>query len=143
MKALVLASLLALAAPQAAAGDGGFRIGFSVQHKGVRVNVGVGKHAPPPRYEHRRHHRRVWVPGRYKIVQSKVWVPAYTHKVWRPAEYGYLWDRCGHRVRYVVHPAHWQTVRVAGHWDYRSHKVWRPGHYEVRQRARHRRGHRV
>ena len=142
MKALVLASLLALAAPQADAG-GGFRFGFGVKHKGVRVNVGVGKHAPSPKYGFRRRHRGVWVPGHYEIVKSRVWVPAYTHRVRRPAEYRYRWDRCGHRVRYVVRPAYWTTVRVAGHWDYRSQEVWRQGHYKVSQRARHRRGHRA
>jgi hypothetical protein len=145
MKALVLASLLALAAPQAAAGDSGFRFGLKVKHKGVSVNVGVGKHAPKPKQVTRRRHRhnRVWVPGHYETVQSKVWVPAYTHKVRRPAQYGYRRDRCGYRVRYIVRPAHWKTVRVAAHWDYRSQTVWRPGRYEVSQRARHRRGHRI
>jgi len=83
------------------------------------------------------------VPGHYETVQSKVWVPAYTRKVRRPARYGYRRDRCGHRIRYIVRPAHWKTVRVAGHWDYRSQTVWRPGRYEVSQRARHRRGHRI
>jgi hypothetical protein len=146
MKALAIASLLALAVPQADAGDVGFRIGFSIQHKGVRVDVGVGKRAPAPaprpHQRPRRAVQRVWVPGHYEIVRTRVWVPAYTHKVLRPAEYAYRWDRCGQRVRYVVRPAHWETVRVAGHWDYRSQKVWRPGHFEVSPRARHRRGHR-
>jgi hypothetical protein len=140
MKALAHASRLALAPPQADAGDVGFRFQFGVRHKGVRVNVGVGKHAPAPKYQHR-HRHRVWVPGYYETVQTRVWVPAYTQKVRRPAEYRYGRDRCGHSVRYVVRPAHWETVRVAGHWDYRTHRVWRPGHYEVRPRARHRRGH--
>ncbi|MHC4971822.1 MAG: hypothetical protein ACYTG3_05785 [Planctomycetota bacterium] len=153
MKALALASLLALAAPAADAGDVGFRIDFGIQHKGVRVRVGVGKpargvkHAPAPaprpKYRHRHRQRRVWVPGHYEIVRTKVWVPAYTHKVRRPAEYGYRRDRCGFRVRYVVRPAHWETIHVAGHWDYRSQKVWRPGYYKVSPRARHRRGHRL
>lgn len=163
MKALVLASLLALAAPQADAGDS-VRFGFSIQHKGVRVNIGVGKHkpapapAPAPKYgkygkhgkhwKHGRHgprhrYRRVWVPGHYEIVRTRVWVPAYTHKVRRPAQYGYRRDRCGFRVRYVVRHAHWETIHVPGHWDYRSQKVWRPGHYKVSPRARHRRGHRM
>jgi hypothetical protein len=140
MKALALASFLALIAAPAAAGDVGFRIGIGVQHKGVRVNIGVGKQAPAPQYRHR---HRVWVPGHYEIVQTRVWVPAYTHKVWRPAEYRYVRGRRGHQVRYLVRPAHWETVRVAGHWDYRSQKVWRPGHWDVRPRARHRRGHRA
>ncbi|MHC4819871.1 MAG: hypothetical protein ACYTF8_17640 [Planctomycetota bacterium] len=152
MKALALASLLALVAPAADAGDVGFRIGFGIQHKGVRVNIGVGKHAPAPapaprqkvRHRHRhRHHHRVWVPGQYEIVRTRVWVPAYTHKVRRPAQYGYRRDRCGYRVRYVVRHAHWETVHVPGHWDYRSQKVWRPGYYKVKPRARHRRGHRM
>jgi hypothetical protein len=171
MKALVIASLLALAAPQAAAGDTGFRFGIDVQHKGVRVKVGVGKHAPKapsygkhvrkpsygkhvrkpsygkharrPWYGHRHRYRRVWVPGHYEIVHRKVWVPGYTHKVWRPAKYGYRRDRCGFRVRYLVRPAYWQTVYVPGHWDHQTQKVWRPGHYRVSHRARHRRGHRI
>lgn len=141
MKALALASLLALAAPAADAGDIGFRIGFGIRHKGVRVDVDVGKRAPAPPYRHGL--RRVWVPGHYEVVQTRVWVPAYTQKVWRPAEYGYRTDRCGHVVRVVVRPAHWETVCVAGHWQYRPQKVWRPGRYEVRPLARHRRGHRA
>lgn len=157
MKPLALASLLALAAPAVDAGDVGFRIGIGIQHKGVNVRVGVGntgpraKHAPAPaprpkvRYRRHRHHRhhRVWVPGHYEVVQTKVWVPAYTRKVWRPAQYGHRRDRCGFRVRYLVRPGYWETIYVPGHWDYRSQKVWRPGHYRMSPRARHRRGHRI
>lgn len=154
MKPLALASLLALAAPAADAGDVGFRIGIGIQHKGVSVRVGVGntghgvKRAPTPvpapRWIYRRPRRpqRIWVPGRYEVVQTKVWVPAYTRKVWRPAQYGHRRDHCGFRVRYVVRPAHWETIYVPGYWEYRTQKVWRPGHYEVSPRARHRRGHR-
>lgn len=147
MKPLALASLLALAAPAVDAGDVGFRIGVGIQHKGVSVRVGVGntgpgvKHAPRPSSRRPRRPHRIWVPGRYEVVQTRVWVPAYTRKVWRPAQYGHRLDHCGFRVRYVVRPAHWETVYVPGHWDYRTQKVWRPGHYEVSPRARHRRGH--
>ncbi|MHC4576547.1 MAG: hypothetical protein ACYTFD_14515 [Planctomycetota bacterium] len=122
MKALAIATLLALAAPQADAGD--FRFEFGFRHKGKHFRVGIGR---------RRHHacQRVWVPGRFETVSHRVWVPGYRKRVWRPARFGHRARRHGHHVSYVVRRGRYRDVYVPGHWEVRREQVWRPGTYET------------
>jgi len=131
MKPLILTALLALAAPQAAAGDLSFGFGFG-HHDGnsdVRVRIGYrGAHRPHPRP--RVHVRQVWVAGHYDTVNRQVWVPGYTRKVWQPALYGWRTE-CGMRIRYMIRAAGYTYITVPGHYETTTERVWVPGHYET------------
>jgi len=142
MKPLLIASLLALAAPAADAGDVKFRFGFGKHRHGKSVRVGFEyrdghRHRRGHRYRHRHRQRdcyceRVWIPGCYERVARRVWVPGCRQRVFRPAVYRYRYDACGRRVRYCVRPAGWHWVTTRGHWETRYVRVHRPGHWEYR-----------
>lgn len=129
MKPLLIASLLALAAPQADAGD--FKFGFGYRNGKVKIGVGYRDDHRGPR--HRRHVKRghrVWVPGHYDIVKRKVWVPGHRKRVWHEVEYGYRYDACGRRVKYIVSPGHWDYIETPGRYVIRRVRVYHPGHWE-------------
>jgi len=74
----------------------------------------------------------VWVPGYWETVKRRVHVPGYWEKVWHGPEYGYRYDRCGRRYRYVVRPGHYDRVWVPGRYEVRYERVWRPGYWRRR-----------
>lgn len=139
MKPLLIASLLALAAPSASAGDVDFHFGF----RGGGVRIGVGVHKDEYRREFHRHRRprvvceRVWVSGYYETVERRVWVPGYYERVYRPAEFRYRRDACGRPVRILVRPARHDRVLVPGHYEVRYEKTWHPGHWDYACQERH------
>ena len=152
MKPLLIASLLALAAPAADAGDVKVRFGFGYsKHDGLRIGVGIrkDKHRHHRHYRHdrhnrhHRHHRRIhhhhrrWVPGHYETVVVRHWVPGHYERVYEPVRYGYRRDRCGTRVRYVVRHGYHRKVWVPGRYVERHERVWRPGHYVTVRRHRY------
>jgi len=125
MKPILLLSLVGALSVPAAADD--FTFGFGYRGGG-RISVGFGYSS-----EHRRVAARVvtrkWVPGHYEAVSRQVWVPGVCEQVWQPAEYGWAYDRCGRRVRVLVHPAGYVTVERPGHWTCVQETVWVAGHY--------------
>ena len=126
MKTLMIAALVAVAAPSASAGDVDFHFGFRTRG-GVRIGFG---------YHDTKEVRRVphVVRGHYDTVEERVWIPAHYETVHHPAEYRYRYDECGVRVRVLVRRAGYHRVRVPGHYETRIRKVWHPGH---RSRGRH------
>ena len=141
MKPLLIASLLAVAAPTASAGDVDFHFGF--RNGNVRIGVGVRKD------EHRRgrHHgrrpvevcERTWVRGHYDTVEKRVWIPGCRERVWQPAEYRIRRDRCGHRVRVLVRRAGYRVIETPGRWETHCERIWHPGHWEYTCTNRHHR----
>lgn len=128
MKLLALSTLLALAAPQADAGDLGFRIGYHGKH----VSISVNSH--PPRRVQRHHCDQVWVPVHYETVRYKVWVPAHYKRVWVPARRVHhrhaRLHRSGCRPIRLGPSGHWSQVYVPGHYEWRTRSVRRGGYYE-------------
>jgi hypothetical protein len=125
MRPLLMTALLALAAPQADAGD--VSIDFGFRHKGLRIGFGYHRNRRPRHVQ--RYCDRFWVPGYYENVRQRVWVPGH-------------WDRCcdrrGHgRHRYRDH--HCRKVWTPGHYEIRLERVWHSGHWEY---ACNSRGHR-
>ena len=62
--------------------------------------------------------------GYFRTVRHRVWVPGYYEKVYHPAEYGWVYDRCGRRRWAVVQAAHYDDVWRPGRWEYRSQRRW-------------------
>ena len=152
MKPLIITSLIALTAPQAAAG--GWHFNFGIKDGKTRVGIEYRKHHRDRDYErtarrHRRTHEPVerchrdWVEGRYETETYRVWVRGARRRVWHPAKYGFRYDRHGHHVRFVVRAGHYDFVESPGHYETRSRRTWNPGHYEYHCTVRgHRHGRR-
>jgi hypothetical protein len=133
MKALMITSMLALAAPVASAGDLQFDFGFgrTGRHSKIRVNVGYRDdhrghdqrrvHRDVHRHVHRDVHRDR---GHWETVARRVWIPGHYDVVHRPAAYGYRYDACGARVRYVVRPACTERIWCRGRYETRHERVW-------------------
>ena len=103
MKPLLITSLLSVMAPVASAND---FIDFHKKLFKAHVDVHRTVHRTlHPRVEIRTPRRaprrpvqvcrKVWVPVRYEIVRSRVFVPGRVERVWHPAEYGVRHNRRG------------------------------------------------
>jgi hypothetical protein len=66
------------------------------------------------------------VPGHYRIVREKVWVPASNRKVWVPACYEWRYRR-GRKVRVCVRDGYYRYEQVPGHYEWVKNKVWVEG----------------
>lgn len=75
---------------------------------------------------------RLWIPGRYETVWERVWIPGRTERVWIEPAFELRRDACGNYFRVLVSAGHWKTVEHCGHYETRSVRVWRPGHWEYR-----------
>lgn len=80
-------------------------------------------------HQHRGHgHRGHSHSGYFRTVRERVYVPGYHEWVDCPAEYGFRYDSCGVRIRFVVRPACRERVWVPGRWEYQNRRVWVPAH---------------
>jgi len=125
MRALAIPLILAAATTTASAGD--FKIDLGFRTGGLRVELGLQQghdaHVCVP--------QRVWRPGHYETVQTRVYVPATSREVYEPALYEWRVDSCGRRVRVLVRPAGYRVVCVPAHYEMRTGQVWRPGYFET------------
>lgn len=64
--------------------------------------------------------------GRYETVRERVWIPGYNERIWRPAEYGFRYDACGARIRFVVREGCFENVWVPGRYEVQTRRVWVP-----------------
>jgi hypothetical protein len=156
MKALLITSLFAVAAPAADASDLSelFKAHANVHKAIVKAHVDVARailtprvvvrHTPADRrIRERVVTRRVWVPVRYEVVRRKVFVPGSVRRVWHPAQYRIRYDACGRPYRVLVRAAHWDEIRENGHYEWREERVRRGGYYEtINETPRHRDRHR-
>ncbi|MEE8106755.1 MAG: hypothetical protein V3T86_14580 [Planctomycetota bacterium] len=132
MKTILIATLIATAAPAADAGDWSFGISL-----GSRNRIELRTH----RHREISTHHRVFVPGHYDTHRRAVHVPARYERRYFRAEFGIRYDACGNRIRVVVRPAGYRNVLVrAAHTDYVSERHWVAGYWKV---VDHRRDHRV
>jgi hypothetical protein len=76
--------------------------------------------------------RKVWVPGRYELVQRNVWVPGATRRELVPARFETRYDLCGQPYTVQVQAAYYRTVQDPGCWQLRSERVWVGPHWEAR-----------
>ena len=75
---------------------------------------------------------RVWVPGQFEIVHQQVWVPGCTQRVWVEPVYGRRVGVCGNHFRVLLRAGYWKNVYQPGHYETRSERVWRAGHWAPR-----------
>jgi len=130
MKPLLIASLLALATPQANAGDIDLGFGFGFHNRHVNVALGFRTHHRHHRYRRAYRCTRYWVPGHYEVVERRVYVPGYQRRIYEPARYGFRIDACGFRVRYRIRAGGYRIIRTPGHYEIRRERVYYPGYYE-------------
>ena len=79
---------------------------------------------------------RYWVEGCYVDRRQRVWIDGYDERVWQEPVYDYRVDECGRTVRVLVRAGCWTTVSHPGYYDWRTTKVWQPGHWSYRNRRR-------
>jgi len=134
LHSLLLAAALAALAPLGAAQAPG-----AARYAGVRVaasayrGAGTYSHGPSRGYSHSRSPSAlVWVPGRYETVSRQVWIPGCVERVWIEPVFELRYDSCGIAIRVQVCPGHWENVQRAGHYELRSVREWRPGHWAPR-----------
>lgn len=87
------------------------------------------RHRSTYHHVHTPHCHRHWVPGGFRKVADRVWVPAHTRRVWRRAVYDYVYDDCGNRRRVLVRPGRYEIIRDPGHWKTVYRTVRRPGRW--------------
>ena len=77
----------------------------------------------------------VWVPGQYETVQKRVWVRTTWERVWVEPVYELRSPSSCTTVRVLVRAGAWTRVEVPTHFELRSARVWRPGHWISARRA--------
>lgn len=108
---------------------GGISIGYSKhgKHSSIGVQIGFPVCAPrpaPPQYG-----------GRWETVVERVWVPGACERVWVEPVYATRYDPCGRAYQVCVRAGYWNTIQHPGHYEERSHRVWRSaGGYRHRDR---------
>lgn len=71
---------------------------------------------------------RRWVPGHWRNVSERVFVPGRVTRHWCPPVY--RWRRVGcRRVRVCVRPGRWEVRRAPGCWRVVTRRVWEPGRH--------------
>jgi hypothetical protein len=126
IRSFLAASLLALTL---AAGDaraqvrigGGVHVDFGGGRGRGRIESSRHRHAPP--------RVRIWVPGCWDVVTERVWVPGARVRVWVPPRYQEERDRFGRRRTTCVSPGHYRMEERPGHFETRTRRVWREGHW--------------
>ncbi len=106
MKAILLCTMLAVAAPAAQAGDWSFRF---------RIEDIFGGGRRQPRHQNEfRHYRceRRYESGRYETVRREVIIPAEYRTIVEPEVYEWRHDRSGNHYRVMVRPACTREVLV-------------------------------
>jgi len=125
-KTLLIASLFALGAPTASAGDLDFIFRWGSHRHNRRVEV---------RHNHRHevrcdeHCHRTYVPGCYETVTVRVLVPARHETVWEPAVYETRYDPCGRAYRVCVREGYYRTVCIPARYEDRCERVFKPGRW--------------
>ena len=106
-----------------------FRLGY---HSGGGIHIGIG-YRKNRRHRHHRHHsyycNRDWHRGHYDTVRTRVWTPAHHDRIWEDARYEKRHDSRGNHYTVLVRRAGYRTVHVAGHYDYRTRRVYTPGRW--------------
>lgn len=97
----------------------GFGVSYSKPGFSVNVGTNFGHHKPA----------RVWIPGAWSSVPSKVWVPAKTNRVWYDPIYSTRYDSCGRPYRVLSKAGYYKTVQVAGYYSTQSNRKWIAGHW--------------
>jgi hypothetical protein len=136
-------ALAALSAPSSAQRAVGVQVGFAPLSghvsAGLQLSFGAGPHrsysrsarrASRPSYAPPRAPRKIWVPGRYELVERSVWVPGATRQELVPACYETRYDFCGRPYTVMVRAAYYRTVQDPGCWQQRSERVWVAAHWE-------------
>ena len=77
---------------------------------------------------------RTWVAGCYVDRRQKVWIDGYRDRVWDEPIYETRYDDCGNRVQVLIRAGCWRWVDVPGRWEWRTNRVWQPGHWSYRAR---------
>ena len=134
-----ITGILALSLAPSANAQGGFSFSFGKHRRGK--HVGFSLNLPfNRRHNHYRMHGhahahvhtgacRHWVPGCFEVVNERVWVPGCSRKVWVQPVYRTQYDECGNPVQILVSPGHFDVVQGQGHYEVRSRRVQRAGHW--------------
>jgi len=75
---------------------------------------------------------RLWSPGHYELVREPVWIPGCSERVWAEPVFEWRRDACGRLFRVELRAGYWKNISRPGHYEYRSRRVWRPGHWSPR-----------
>lgn len=126
MRTKLLSALFALGALSASAPAADAQIvqvGFG--RGGFRAALAYGYDYPAPRPLVRAHVGPVYSHGgSWQDVRRQVWVPGFTERVWQEEVWEYRTDACGRVIRVLVAPAGWRVVQHAGHYEWRTERVW-------------------
>jgi hypothetical protein len=129
LKSLVLCTAAATAITTTAGADWGFTLGKKGQHGAFALHLSSGHPAHRPACASAP--CRVWVPGHYAQREKKVWVEGRRTRVWIEPLYEIRRDACGRPIEVCVAPGHYADVFEPGHYETRTVRVWRPGHWRI------------
>ncbi len=107
--------------------------GFELSLGGSPWNQCKSSSVPGPSYPHFGQGyggHKVWVPGQWVAQKQKTWVPGVAQQVWHPAVFETHFDPCGGSFKVQLSAGHYETVTTPGHWEWKSHRVWSPAHWE-------------
>ncbi|MEZ6196427.1 MAG: hypothetical protein R3F20_11980 [Planctomycetota bacterium] len=62
--------------------------------------------------------------GYWRDERVRVWVDGFHDRIWIEPCYEYRYQPCGTRYRVCVREGRWDRRWVAGHWEYRTRRVW-------------------
>ncbi len=134
----ILAGLLLLLglSSAAAAQERGVRV--DLKRGSISASYGRGEIRRAPRSYGRRHTqrrsfstRRIWVAGRYELVNRRVHEPAYIERIWIDPVYETRYDPCGRARRVLICDGYWKKVRVPARWVNKRVRVWKPGYWRT------------
>jgi len=132
LPALSLA-LCAVLAPASRADGFGISIFKNSRHGAISLGYSTGPNsawAPAPVYRTPYRHAR-WIPGHYRTVRERVWVPGCVQRVWIEPRYGWRRDSCGRPFRGCISRGHYEMVEQPGRYEFRDSKVWVDGFWRT------------
>lgn len=71
-----------------------------------------------------------YTPGHYETIRERVLVPGASYRVWVRARYSTHHGLFGFHHRQLVSPGHYEYRSASSRYEYRSRRVWIPGHYD-------------
>lgn len=114
--------LCAVLAPASRADGFGISLFKSSNHGAISVGYSNGPSAPRAYRTPYRHAR--WIPGHYRTVRERVWVPGCVQRVWVEPRYGWRRDSCGRFFRGCLSEGRYERVEQPGRYEYRDTRIW-------------------